>query len=60
MEAIDNKEFQLAEKFHNMQRQIEGLIDNNYLQTELKKKASSDNHRDLRETVNQLKQNYET
>ena len=28
--------------------------------TELKKKASSDNYRDLRETVNQLKQNYET
>ena len=60
MEALDNKEFQLAEKFHNMQRQIEGLIDNNYLQTELKKKASSENHRDLKETVNQLKQNYET
>ena len=60
MEAIDNKDFQLAEKFHNMQRQIEGLIDSSYLQTELKKKASSDNYRDLKDTVNQLKQNYET
>ena len=27
MESLDNKDFKLSEKFHNMQRQIEGLID---------------------------------
>ena len=27
MESLDNKDFKLEEKFHKMQRQIEGLID---------------------------------
>ena len=38
-----------------MNRKIEGLIDNNYLQTELKKKASSENYRDLKDTVKEIK-----
>lgn len=58
--SLDNREFKLAEKFHNMQRQIEGLIDQNYLHVELKKKASQDHYKDLRDTVNQLKQNYDS
>lgn len=60
MESLDNREFKLAEKFHNMQRQIEGLIDVNYLQTELKKKASQEHYKDLKDTVRHLKENYDS
>lgn len=60
MESLDNKDFKLSEKFHNMQRQIEGLIDSQQLQVELKKKANQDNYRDLKDIVSHLKQNYDS
>lgn len=43
IESLDNRDIKYAEKFHVMERRIDGLISNEQLQFELKHLASSDN-----------------
>ena len=55
MEAIDNSQFKLDEKFQKMDRQIQGLISKNQLQAELKNKLSTDKFIELKTLVDTLK-----